>query len=116
MTLQECYAAFGGDYEGVVARLRSEKTVKKFALKFLNDKSYGLLCSSLEKGDYGEAFRASHTLKGLCQNLGFSRLLESSTRLTEALRYGWSAEAAGLIDKVADDYRQTARAIQQLDE
>ncbi len=46
MTLQECYAAFGGDYEGVVARLRSEKTVKKFALKFLNDKSYGLLCSS----------------------------------------------------------------------
>ena len=34
----------------------------------------------------------------------------------QALRYGWSAEAAGLIDKVADDYRQTARAIQQLDE
>ena len=50
MTLQECYAMFGGDYEGVVSRLRSEKTVKKFALKFLNDKSYELLCSSLEAG------------------------------------------------------------------
>ncbi len=116
MTLQECYAMFGGDYEGVVSRLRSEKTVKKFALKFLNDKSYELLCSSLEAGAYEEAFRASHTLKGLCQNLGFSRLLESSTRLTEALRYGWSAEAAGLVDEVADDYRQVARAVQQLEE
>ena len=36
MTLKECYEALEGDYEGVVARLRSEKMVQKFVLKFLN--------------------------------------------------------------------------------
>ena len=29
MTLQECYAAMGGDYEGVMGRLRSERMVDR---------------------------------------------------------------------------------------
>ena len=37
MTLKECYTALEGDYEEVIARLRSEKMVQKFVLKFLND-------------------------------------------------------------------------------
>lgn len=116
MTLQECYAALEGDYEGVVSRLRSEKLVQKFVLKFLNDPSYNLLCQSLEDGNYEEAFRASHTIKGMCQNLSFTKLQESSSALTEALRGGWTAEAAGLRDQVAADYEQTVQAIQAFQE
>ena len=74
MNLQECYEALGGDFEDVLSRLRSEKLVQKFVLKFLNDKSFDLLCSSLEEENYEEAFRASHTIKGVCQNLSFTRL------------------------------------------
>ena len=65
MNLQECYEALGGDFEDVLSRLRSEKLVQKFVLKFLNDKSFDLLCSSLEEENYEEAFRASHTIKGV---------------------------------------------------
>ena len=39
MTLQECYAALEGDYQGVLGRLTSERMVQKFVLKFLNDGS-----------------------------------------------------------------------------
>ena len=100
MTLQEFYTAINGDYQDVIGRLRSEKLVRKFVLKFLNDGSYDLLCQSLEEQNYEDAFRAAHTIKGVCQNLGFSKLLDSSSKLTEALRSGWSEEAGGLVEQV----------------
>lgn len=111
MTLQECYAAFGGDYAAVTARLRSEKLVEKFVLKFLSDNSYELLRSSLAEKDYEQAFRAAHTIKGVCQNLGFTRLQESSSQLSEALRHGWTPGAEEWIRRVEEDYLVTLEAI-----
>ncbi len=114
MTLEECYTAIGGNYTEVVARLHSERLVRKFVLKFLDDKSFELLCSSMAEKNYEEAFRAAHTIKGICQNLGFSRLLDSSSRLSEALRHGWTPEADGLVGEVETDYRMTEAAIREL--
>lgn len=114
MTLQECYETLGGDYAGVVARFRGEALVLRFALRFLEDGSYALLQDSLASENYEEAFRAAHTIKGVCQNLGFTRLYESSSRLTEALRGGWSDAAAACIEPVQRDYRATVDAIQAL--
>jgi HPt (histidine-containing phosphotransfer) domain-containing protein len=101
-----------GNYAAVLDRLRSEQMVQKFVLKFLDDDSYGLLCRSLEAGEYGEAFRAVHTIKGICQNLGFCRLQFSSSRLMEALRSGWTPEVPALMEEVERDYRFTMAAIQ----
>ena len=113
MTLQECYAALGGDYEDAKGRLRSDRLVQKFVLKFLSDGSYDLLCRSLEDGNREEAFRAAHTIKGVCANLGFSALLESSERLTEALRDGAPPQPGEeeLIRRVGEDYQRTIQAI-----
>ena len=111
MTLEACYAAMGGDYAGVTGRLHSERLVQKFVLKFLSDSSYKLLESSLAAQDYAEAFRAAHTIKGVCQNLSIDRLGDSVSRLTEALRGGWSDAAAPLIEEVRADYRLTVDAI-----
>lgn len=104
MTLQECYAAMGGDYTDVIGRLRSERLVQKFVLKFLDDPSYDLLCRSLEGQNYEDAFRAAHTIKGVCQNLSIVRLGESSSALTEALRSGWTPQVDVLFQKVQEDY------------
>ena len=112
MTLQECYAAIGGDYAGVTSRLPTERMVQKFVLKFLNDGSYDLLVRSMEAEDYAEAFRAAHTIKGVCQNLDFTKLYRSSSALSEALRNGLTPEAPALVEQVKADYRQTAGAIQ----
>ena len=111
MTLQECYAALGGDYDEVLGRLRSERMIQKFVLRFLEDKSYDLLCASMESGDYEEAFRAAHTIKGVCQNLSFTLLGKSSSELSEALRHGYT-----LTEQVKAEYQQTAQAIRAFQE
>jgi len=114
MTLKECYAALGGDYDEVLSRLRSDRLVQKFVLKFLDDGSYELLCASSEAGDREEAFRAAHTMKGVCANLAFSELLASSEALTEALRGGMppKPEEETLVARVKEDYQRACQAIQ----
>lgn len=112
MTLQECYAAMGGNYDDAIGRLRSERLVQKFVLKFLDDGSYDLLCRSLEEKNYQEAFRAAHTIKGVCQNLSIDKLQSSSSRLCEALRNGYTPGADALAEEVRADYAQTVTAIQ----
>lgn len=115
MTLQECYAAMGGNYDDAIGRLRSEKLVQKFVLKFLNDDSFQLLNDSVAAGNYEEAFRAAHTIKGVCQNLSFERLQNSSALLTDALRGGnWNDQTAALLEAVRADYQVTADAIHAL--
>lgn len=111
MTLRECYAAMDGSYEDVVARLMTENLVKKFVLKFLSDTSFDTLDKALQDRDYDEAFRAAHTLKGICQNLSLTRLYESSARITTALRNGGYEEAQKLLAQVQEDYNQTISAI-----
>lgn len=116
MTLQECYAALEGDYQGVLGRLTSERMVQKFVLKFLNDGSYELLLRSMEEENYPEAFRAAHTIKGVCQNLDFTRLYRSSSQLSEALRGGFTPEAPALVEQVKADYALTVSAIRAFQE
>ena len=112
MTIQECYAALGGDYEEVLGRLYSEALVKKFVGKFLADQSFSSLESTLKAENYEEAFRAAHTLKGVSQNLSFTKLYQSSHEITEALRTKNYDQALQLFSTVEADYLQTAGAIQ----
>ena len=56
--------------------------------------------------------RAAHTLKGVTQNLSFTRLYQSTHEITEALRTQNYELAAQLFPKVEADYIQTAAAIQ----
>lgn len=120
MTIKECYEACGGNYEEVLGRLRSERLVVRFAGKFLADPSFEALKTSLEEKNYEEAFRAAHTLKGVCQNLGLTRLYLSSEKMTEALRPGHEAEwdiagFDGLFRTVAEDYALVVKALGQLE-
>lgn len=111
MTLEECYQKLGGDYADVIGRLGSERLVQKFVLKFPDDGSYKLLLLSMEQEKVEDAFRAAHTIKGMCQNLGFSRLLASVSALTEALRAKNLAEGRGLLGAVEKDYMLTVEVI-----
>ena len=103
MTVKECYEQMGSDYEGVLGRLGSEAIVKRFALKFLQDPSFAQLKESLAKNDGEEAFRAAHTLKGVCLNLGFDELFEVSAELTEKLRERKTAGSEELFQKVSEN-------------
>lgn len=113
MTLKECYAVIG-DYNEVMKRLPRESMVIKFIFKFLDDKSYGNLMTSIQNKDYKEAFMSAHTIKGLCQNLSFTRLYESSHLITEALRSDSPDEnlISELAEKVRADYTATVNTIE----
>ena len=114
MTISECYEKLGGEYADVGTRLPSDRLVAKFIGRFLDDDSFDTLCREMEAGDRGEAFRAAHTLKGVCANLSFTRLQSAASRLTEILRSEGDeipAEAAEVMAEVRRSYEDTAAAI-----
>lgn len=115
MELKECFDVFGGGYDDVMGRMLTEARVKKFLLMFLNDKSFNDLETAMENGDYDTAFRAAHTLKGLCANLGIKNLGEISSEITEALRAKDIDTAVKLLPQVAQCYSITVDALNQLD-
>ena len=111
MTIQECYEAIGGNYDDVLKRVRSEALIQRFTLKFLADKSYPQLKESLEAKNYEDAFRGAHTLKGVCQNLGFTNLYQPTYELTEVLRAGTLEGSKEWFDRVTEQYNITIDAI-----
>lgn len=114
MTIKDCYSKFGGDYEDVFSRLRTEERIEKFIIRFLDDGSYQQIEASLKAGDMEDAFRAAHTLKGIAQNFSFTTLFQSSEELTEALRPGnedKGADVNALLANVTRDYGAVAEAI-----
>ena len=116
MTMEECYQEIGGDFAEVSVRLPSPGLIEKFAGKFLEGKSFEMLCRAMNAGNREEAFRAAHTLKGVCANLSFRQLLNSVGQLTEELRPETETipdTAASLMEEVQRDYQVTAAAIRR---
>lgn len=114
MTIKECYNVMGSDYDDVIKRLRSEAFIKKFCLKFMEDKNFEKLADSIATENYDEAFIAAHTIKGICVNLSFTKLAASSTELTEALRNKTNADYKALFNTVEKDYETTVKALKML--
>ena len=115
MTLQEFYTRIGGNYDDTLRRIPSEALVRKFVLKYPNDPSFGQLKDALAAQDWETAFRASHTLKGVAQNLGFDKLQRSASELTEALRGDKPLTDMALLKKVQEDQKELVEAIGKLD-
>lgn len=118
MNIEECYEELGGNCSEIKMRLTGIGLIDKFLVKFLDDKSFDTLCRQMECGNREEAFRAAHTLKGICANLSFSRLLASVSGLTEELRpasetNSVSYKAIDMLSDVRRDYEVTADAIRR---
>lgn len=115
MNVQQFYHVSGGNYEDTLRRLGDEARIIKFLSKFSQDQSFMQLRDAMKKEDCEAAFRAAHSLKGICLNLGLTQLQESSSALTENLR-GRSVDdkTAVLFEKVIRDYSETCTILQEL--
>ena len=116
MSIEECYRQIGGDYNQVLTRLMTPKLVARFIAKFLGYNSFDLLRTALEQGNCKEAFRAAHTLKGVCQSLGLGNLLASTEVITELLRHQEGEippQAQACFEAVRRDYEATVSAIRE---
>lgn len=101
MSLEIAYAAMGGDLETVRGRLLTDERIEKFAKIFLQDTSMQTLENALEAGDFAEAYRGAHTLKGVSRDLGFTPLFEAAAALSDALRLNDAGMPAAL-DRVPE--------------
>ena len=109
---EDCYRRIGADYQDVLRRLGTEERVRRFLIKFPEDTCYADLRRALTEGNGEEAFRAAHSLKGICMNLGFSSLYRSVNALTEELRSGQiRPEALSLSGQVQEDYDAVIQSI-----
>ena len=109
MTLEECYTAMGANYQDVLKRFYKSDMIRRFV------DSFRLLTDAMAKQDVKEAFRAAHTLKGVCLNLGFDNLSSPAVALTEILRAGTFEGAAEQYAIVKTEYDRTIKAIKALD-
>lgn len=116
MTVQQCYEKMGGDYNDVIGRLRTDERVARFLGLVLKDPSFELLNTALAEGNAEVAFRAAHTLKGVCGNLSLTTMQKSASALTEILRGAAviPPEAAALAEKVKEDFALCAACIGEI--
>lgn len=119
MTVSEFYAAVGGNYAEATGRLMNDALIRRFLLKFPDDKSFSDLRLALSEGRIDDSFAAAHTLKGVALNLALTRLSGSAAALTDALRpqnRGAYREddAARLFTAVENDYSEVLSAIKAL--
>ncbi len=117
MDINTFYKVLGVDFNDVLKRLGSETLIKKYLLKFRHDESFSSLEQSLREKNFTEAFRAAHTLKGICLNLELKPLTDASVELTEILRDykpGKEEKLEQVYCSFTEAYKNVIEALQQL--
>lgn len=115
MTVQEFYATVNGNYDEVMGRLLKEERVVKYLRIFVESDEMQQLQDTLAAEDWPEAFRHSHSIKGMCLNLALTQLATSSSILCETLRPGIPTEdPKPLLAKTLEDYEIVKEAVSQL--
>lgn len=114
MTLKELYDRAGGGYEEILGRFGQDEFIDMFVKAFVDEPSFGQLKAAMESGDMQEAFKMAHTLKGVCDNISFTRLREDAYSITEALRNGNDIPLAKeIFVKFEADYNETIEEIRK---
>ena len=118
--LDDFFKTVGSEAKTVLDRLGgSEMLVRKFLGKFKDDKSFSELTAALEAGDIDTAFRAAHTMKGVCANLGLDSLFKLSSEVTEILRpkaEGAIEEAKKKMPELKKEYERVLEELKKLAE
>lgn len=117
MTIEELYDRIGGDLEDVRKRLPSDDLIARFIVRFADDESCAQAAAAWSEGDEAAAFEAAHKAKGVCANLGLSKLLSVANDITEALRPGNSdiratTDVDALVKLLKSEHTSTLDAIQ----
>ena len=74
------------------------------------------LRAAMRDADCGRAFRAAHTLKGVCLNLGFTGLYLPVNEITDILRAGEYEQAQAMMPLVEEAYTTAYDGLKELAE
>lgn len=117
MKVNEFYESVGGSYEDVLERFGTETLIKKFLIKFLDDKSFSVLEQKIQSSvqDVQEKFSVCHTLKGVCLNLGLECLCKPVIALTEVFRAGSTEGEEALFNEIKKQYELVCKNLKTLE-
>ena len=105
----------GIDLEDAMDRFFDDEELFMSVVKmFLEDPNYGLYKEAMEKKSFEDAFKAMHTLKGLCGNLSLIPLFEVTSREVELLRSEKYPEAEELMPELDREYNKVFEALQKV--
>ena len=106
----------GVDVKDLTERLMNNMNlITRFVRRFPDDKNYGQLLDGLEKFDAEEAFKAAHTLKGVCANLSMTKLYNLLSKQVEYLRAGDIEGGAEMMSAITEEYEKIVGAIEKID-
>lgn len=117
MTAEQIYllTGLGVDIDDVMDRfVGNESLYFKCLSKFLEDSNYNRMMEAIDKEDARLAFEASHALKGVVSNLGFSKLFKPIHSLVEVFRVGSMDFDPEDLGKAVDCYFDVVSAVKQL--
>ncbi len=114
MTIIEFYEKINGDYEDVLGRLANDTRIDKYIRKFAENTDYDNYHQFLSEGKCEEIFRSIHNIKGMCLNMSFTELSESSSVLCDAYRNGPPAgDVSAMEERFENDYKNLITAIKE---
>jgi len=114
MSIQELYELAGSNYNEIISRL-PESMLPSLLKMLLEDTSIQDLNKGIETKNGELAFRAAHTLKGVCLNLGLDNLSQYAMALTERLRNQQLENYQKEYELTINEYNKIIDAIKQLD-
>ncbi len=97
----------GVDVEDLLRRLMGNTMlVKVLTNKFIADTTYEQLVSACAAQDWKKAEFASHTLKGMCGNMGLTDLFADFTEQVQLFRTGEYEKAEAMMSKISENYEK----------
>ncbi len=92
----------------------NEELLMACLTKLSQDVNYGLFKAAMEEKRYEDAFKAAHSLKGMCGNLSLDSLYEAMSKEVEFLRAGMHSEAEAFFPEVARKFEETVEILEAL--
>jgi HPt (histidine-containing phosphotransfer) domain-containing protein len=116
MEISAFYREIGVDVKDVVSRMGlTEKHLKKYLRKFMDNKEYDKLTRAVEENDAYNMEWAAHTLKGVCANLGLNNLLADFQEIVNCVRSEQTDRIPDLYRQSAEDYNRVMSMLKEVD-
>ena len=121
MTLQELYLAIDGDYDQAIRVLRMDKLVDKHIRKLVKNGVVDALLAAGETMDPTQLFESAHAVKGICANLGLTKISDAASEIAEEYRPGnprklTDAEVTERLQAIAQMYDKAKEGIRKYEE
>ena len=116
MTTMNDIASYGIDFDDAMDRFGGNIDLyKRLALRYLEDSHFDGCVASMTAGDYDEAYREAHSLKGVAGNLSFTQLYDVSSMMCKNLREGEPVAASRLLEDLESAHRRIREGLLQVD-